>query len=89
MTNEEKAREIAENNFRLYKPTYDDNAKISEDSCKECEASALEMSEWKDEQFAEVLESINKDILDTSVDWEIQCYAISVLDEIKQRLNIE
>lgn len=45
MTNEEKAKEIAKQNAREYLPQ---NPGFSID---ECEKSALEMAQWKDQQF--------------------------------------
>lgn len=56
MTNKEKAIEIAENNFTFYKSNVE--GEISTDSCKECEQSALEMAEWKDQQFKKVLHEV-------------------------------
>lgn len=50
MTNEEKAIEIAKQNSREYLPQ---NPGFSMD---ECEKSALEMAEWKDQQFKGYLE---------------------------------
>lgn len=45
-TNEEKAKEIAENQFSWYSDFDDVN------SFEECYESAMAMAQWKDEQFA-------------------------------------
>lgn len=44
-----KDKEKAEENFRLYNPTYTPN--ISDDSYNECYKSALQMAKWKEQQI--------------------------------------
>lgn len=50
MTNEEKAKEIAERNAYYYE--YEGSSE------SECEQSAFEMAEWKDEQFKDYFYSV-------------------------------
>ena len=57
MTNEEKAREIA-NDDTLYGEDSDNNSKIDE-----CYIAALEMARWKDEQYKEREEGL-REIID-------------------------
>lgn len=47
MTNEQKAKEIAENQFSWYSDFDDVN------SFEECYESAMQMAQWKDEQYNE------------------------------------
>lgn len=61
MTNEEKAQEIANNYYLNYEIAL--NAGFTS-SYTECEKSAIEMAEWKDNQFISML----PDIFDFFVD---------------------
>lgn len=53
MTKEDKAKEIANKSIVGYGPTYFDVA----------EESALEMAEWKDQQFKEYLEKKEQELI--------------------------
>lgn len=53
MTNEQKANEIAENESRFYKRLESGELTSSKN---DCQRSALEMAEWKDQQFIKFLE---------------------------------
>lgn len=57
MNNQEKAREIAEKNAC----DYPFKGGLTNTSRAECEDSALEMAEWKDQQFKEYLEKKAKE----------------------------
>lgn len=59
MSNEEKAKEIAEKNAIIYDAEEDTANELiypTIHSTKECEKSALEMAAWKDAQFKQVME---------------------------------
>lgn len=85
MTNKEKAREIAEENFQFYKSNKE--GEISTDSCKECEQSALEMAEFKDQQIKKVLDDVANIFSDKSnpTDLGVQL----AIKTIKNKLNFE
>ena len=53
MTNEDKAKEIATENKMTYLEMENDGGVYDVDSFDECEQSAIEMAQWKDEQFNE------------------------------------
>lgn len=65
MTNEELAYQIAKKHYR--------SARQITDSQKECYNSALEMAEWKDENFDAFLDYLivlgDKDIIDAIYDY--------------------
>lgn len=50
---QEKAKEIAAENKMTYLEMENDGSVYDVDSFDECEQSALEMAQWKDEQFNE------------------------------------
>lgn len=85
MTNEEKAREIANHNFCDYQ--YRGN--LINTSRAECEVSALEMADWKDAQFKEFKSKV-KEFMDKCdfnhlykcVGWEndLACEICDMLD---------
>lgn len=52
MTNEEKAKEIAENNYNLF-PNSSDITVLIDNNKAYCYESAMQAMQWKDEQFAE------------------------------------
>ena len=87
MTNEEKARIIAEEN----KCCYPEDMAYEDFSDEECYTSALEMAEWKDQQFKEYLEKKKAEI-DRIDDYGIYTTEISLtaqsnlLDEIINEL---
>ena len=65
MTNEEKSKEIAQNNrINYYEGDigWGDRIKSSEE---ECYVSAMEMAEWKDEQFAKEKQAL----IDKACEW--------------------
>lgn len=51
MTNEEKAKEIAQENKMTYLEMENDGSVYDVDSFDEYEQSAIEMAQWKDEQL--------------------------------------
>lgn len=53
MNNKLKAKEIAAENKMTYLEMENDGSVYYVDSFDECEQSALEMAQWKDEQFKE------------------------------------
>ena len=55
MTNEEKAKEISFSQYKEYPYEGCDGLEYTNDSTIECEKSALEMAEWKDQQFKEYM----------------------------------
>lgn len=60
MTNEEKSKEIAENNKRTYYvfSRFLGGDTEEDDSQDECYQSAMEMAKWKDEQFQKFIDSL-------------------------------
>lgn len=78
MTNEEKATYIANANQCIDRSGYS--------SFEECKTSALEMAEWKDQQFKEYLETKRKDILAVGDEPRALRTEIAVLDEIINEL---
>ena len=65
MTNEEKSKEIAQNNrINYYEGDigWGDRIKSSEEECYD---SAMEMAEWKDEQFAKEKQAL----IDKACEW--------------------
>lgn len=63
MTNEEKAIEISWIYHKEYWYEGCDGGEYYNDSVGECEASALEMAEWKDRQFKDYLEKKRQKIV--------------------------
>ena len=56
MTNEEKAKEIANKNYRHYEVeeiVYGEYYYVETDSKQECKQSALEMAKWKEKEMIE------------------------------------
>ena len=86
MTNKEKAREIGKVNARQYRHNYGGNEFVF--SNEECEASALQMAEWKDQQFKEYLEkkrnSINLNYHNGAI--EANAYVWDAINEIINEL---
>ena len=62
MTNEEKSKEIAQNNQQFY---YEDAGYDMKSSDNECYSSAMEMAEWKDKQFIQEKEKL----IDNVCEW--------------------
>lgn len=62
MTNEEKAYEIAQNNQQFY---YEDAGYDMKSSDNECYSSAMDMAQWKDEQFAKEKQAL----IDEACEW--------------------
>ena len=62
MTNEEKAEEIARSNQKFF---YEDGGYDIKSSDEECYDSAMEMAEWKDEQFAKEKQAL----IDNVCEW--------------------
>ena len=82
MTNEEKAREIAKNNECYYtEPHYKfgELQDIEINSYNECEKSALDMAQWKDRQFREILRKRWKESQANPNDEQLK---IALFDEI-------
>lgn len=81
MTNEEKAREIADNNTRYYGGEYD--------SFKECKQSALDMAQWKEQQMIEYLYKNIQSLLEyygvskTSADVAVQLFLANFKQAMK------
>lgn len=88
MTNEEKAKEIAEVNKMTYLEMENDGSVYDVDSFSECEDSALDMAKWKDQQFKDAIQKVRSDYmcLDNRSDSAI-CALDSVLNILKKINN--
>lgn len=62
MTNEKKAKELAEDNEKSY-IMYDGETETT--SYNECYQAAIEMAEWKDKQFQEE----KKQLVESIIEW--------------------
>lgn len=85
MNNKEKALQIADDNKNYYSAV-DGEAPL--DSYEECEQSAMEMAEWKDQQFKDIIQKVRSDYmcLDTRSDSAV-CALDSVLNILKKINN--
>lgn len=67
MTNEEKAKEIAELHEIIYSVHDKYNDVYDETSFEECYGSALQMAEWKDEYYKALLDLLVKSGADANI----------------------
>lgn len=81
MTKEQKAENIALDKCRYYGGEYD--------SYKECFDSALEMAQWKDEQFKQILQVIYSKTLSIEKDVVIEQIYKKLFGEDLDRNDLE
>lgn len=73
MTNKKKAVEIANTNMESYCVLFDDGCLYDVISNSECYDSAIEMAEWKDQQFIQFLEDRMGDEISVKMIEEFKC----------------
>ena len=83
MTNEEKSKKISWIHHKEYWYEGCDGGEYYNDSVGECEASAMEMAEWKDGQFDKVCDWLRETNIDGLSDSKnLTSYFIKKLREI-------